>query len=730
MGTGVEKVDSAAGRGQHTAVARLRQLRAPVHLLLVAGFAAAPLAAQQEQRVVRGLSFEGNHAIDDYTLSTAIATSNSSYFASTWWLRWTHLGEKRFFNELEFRRDVVRLLLLYRRSGYVNAVIDTLVRRADHDVFITFRISEGEPVRLARFDVLGLDAILNVPALKQDLPLQVGQPFNRLLFQASADSIVSRLRNRGYPYAEVLRNFDMDASALRAEATLDVVPGPRMRLGDVAILGLEQIDTATVRRMLSVKPYELYRQDRLYQSQRDLYGMGVFRSVNVALVDTVPPPPGDTTVRVVVRLTEGPRHRVLVGAGYGTIDCFRVQGGWTAYDFLGGARALDLTARLSKLGVGHPTDAGFRKNLCPRLNDDPTSDTVNYTVGLTLRQPAFLSPRHTANLGVFAERRSEFLVYTRQAVGLNVGVTINARRNVPVTIGYGYSVGRTTADPASYCSVFRLCDSASQAFLRNRRRFAAVTVSGVRNQANSVLDPSDGSLVTAALMHSSRVVGSDTLYEFNRGEMEVSRYHPLGRRAVFAWRVRAGAIVPQRITLSGQSAQYVPPDQRFYAGGPNSVRGYARNELGPLVYVTSDTTAANIVVQGADTTYRDLRTAPTGGNSVFVLNAELRLPTPVLQDRLRLGLYVDVGQVWGRSAGVASPHGLRVTPGAGLRYATPLGPVRLDVAYNDYAQQPGPLYFQSNTPPALALYRPSFQPSRPASFWRRLVVQFAVGQAF
>jgi len=55
---------------------------------------------------------------------------------------------------------------------------------------------------------------------------------------------------------------------------------------------------------------------------------------------------------------------------------------------------------------------------------------------------------------------------------------------------------------------------------------------------------------------------------------------------VFAWRVRAGAIVLGRITLAGQSRPFVPPDQRFYGGGPNSVRGYARNELGPRVYVT------------------------------------------------------------------------------------------------------------------------------------------------
>src|SRR3989449_8092585 len=267
MKSGVEKVDSKVGDGQHRGVARPRQLRAHLIVALGAACAAAPLVAQQDQRVVRGLAFEGNGAIDDYTLSTAIATSNSSFFASVWWLRWMGLlGEKRYFNELEFRRDVVRLLLLYRQSGYMNALIDTLVRRDGNDVFIRFRIMEGDPVRLERFEITGLDGILDVDALRKNLPLAVGVPFNRILFQASADTIVSRLKNRGYPYADVLRSFDVNAAELRAVATLEAVPGPRMRVGDVAIAGIERVDTGTVRRMLSVRRNDLFRQDRLYQT--------------------------------------------------------------------------------------------------------------------------------------------------------------------------------------------------------------------------------------------------------------------------------------------------------------------------------------------------------------------------------------------------------------------------------------------------------------------------------
>jgi len=579
-------------------------------------------------------------------------------------------------------------------------------------------------VRLARLDILAVDSILDVRRLKRDLPLQEGDPFNRALFQASADTVVSRLKNLGYPYADILRNYDVDVAALRAVATLEALPGPRMRVGQVLITGAEKVDTGTLRRMLSVRAGDWFRQDQLYLTQRDLYGLGMFRSVNVVLADTTPPP-GDSTVRVVVRVSEAPRHRIRAGAGYGSLDCFRVQSGWTAYDFLGGARSLDLTGQLSKLGVGIPADAGFKQNVCHPLQDDPTSDTANYNATLTLRQPAFLSPRHTASFAVFAERRSEFKAYTRQDVGANLAVTFNARRDVPVTVGYGYSVGRTTADPVVYCTRFLLCNESDQAFLANRRPFGAITISGVRARVNSVLDPSAGSVTQVTLVHASRYVLSDTLYEFNRGELEVSKYYPVSRRTVLAWRIRGGTILPQRLSLLGQSTRFVPPDQRFYAGGPNSVRGYSRNGLGPLVYWTD-----SLVVSGTDTTYRNIRASPTGGNTVFTANLELRVPSPIFPDRVRLGLFVDVGQVWERGDTLTTVSGLRVTPGLGLRFITPLGPVRLDAAYNGYPQEPGPLYYLNDTDKSLTATGKTINPGLPRGFRRRVVLQFAVGQAF
>src|SRR6185503_8585306 len=187
---------TARGWRQSIRGGAIRRLGRWTGCVLVAGLGLArPAFAQREvpgDLIVRRLHFEGNHAIDTYTLSISIATSNS-----TWWFRqfgWAFLGEKRFFDELEFRRDVLRIQALYRLSGYLEARVDTLVRRTPKDVHIDFVITEGEPVRIAEITVTGSDPAMPAQDLVSDLPLKGGKAFSRFFLRASADSIRRRLQ--------------------------------------------------------------------------------------------------------------------------------------------------------------------------------------------------------------------------------------------------------------------------------------------------------------------------------------------------------------------------------------------------------------------------------------------------------------------------------------------------------------------------------------------------------
>jgi outer membrane protein insertion porin family/translocation and assembly module TamA len=694
--------------------------------------AAPPTAgAQGAQRVVRQLDFRGNRALEDLTLSAFIATSASSWVARYWWIRWLGVGEKHYLDETELRRDVVRLVLVYRQAGYMDVTVDTIIRRDPENAFVTFVIYEGEPVRVRRFDLIGLDTLLDVRRLRRALPLQVGDPFNRALFQASADTIIARLRHRGHPYADVLRSFDAIAESLVADVALEAVPGPRMRIGDVRVEGLERMSEGTVRRLAAVRQGQWYSEVALTRAQRELYDLGVFRYVDVQLVDTLPPEqPSDTTVEVLIRLAEGTRHRVRAGLGYATEECVRAQAGWTMGNFLGGGRTLDVTGRAGMIGIGQPTRGlGISGSLCAPLLGDFTSDTMTYALGASVRQVGFPGLSHATSVGLFTERRAEPRVYVRESHGVNLGVTFNARTRGPVAVSYSYSVGSTTAQAGVYCSVFQACTEDDRRFLAQRRPFAGLALTAVRRRTDAVLDPATGTQATATWLTSTPVLGSDPFFTFNRGEASFASYYRVGRRSVISWRIWGGAILKRIVRTSSDTARYVPPEHRFYAGGPNSVRGFSPNGLGPLVYLTRDTTAFDTAAAArGDTIYSDLRVFPTGGSSALVANAELRVPAPVFPSRMHVTFFVDVGQVWDKPRLYYALGELRVTPGVGLRFTTPLGPVRIEAGYNGYQHEAGPLFFE--TASSITRIRDGYSTPRPSSFFRRLTFQFAVGPAF
>ena len=205
--------------------------------------------------VVRGLSFKGNHAIDDYTLSISIATSQSSWAARIIGFRSLRfLGEKRYFDPLEFRRDVVRIQALYHLSGYLEARVDTVVRRSKSDVRIRFTITEGEPVRVTELSVKGAEAAVATRDIVAALPLKVGSAFNRFLLRSAGDTIRSVLQDRGYPFVEVTSEYAQDSATRAVRVAFAVDPGKLARISAVAVIGAEKVSPRVVRRAVGLRP--------------------------------------------------------------------------------------------------------------------------------------------------------------------------------------------------------------------------------------------------------------------------------------------------------------------------------------------------------------------------------------------------------------------------------------------------------------------------------------------
>jgi outer membrane protein insertion porin family len=681
--------------------------------------------------VVRQLKFEGNASINKTTLSAAIGTTQSSWFATFPLVRWIGLGEKRYFDETEFRRDVLRLEVLYKRSGFPDVAVDTTVRRTDRDVYVTFRIEEGRPVIVTSLAINGLDSIPEQPKkrLLLDLPLHEGQVFNRYLMQATADTIATRLKNRGFPEAAVYAGFVSSRDQYTADLTLDVSPGRRARFSTVRVEGVKRVDSAVVRDLLVARAGRPFSRDEMFQSQRNLYKSDLVRSATVD-IDSANYTPGDS-VPILVRVSESPPFRVRAGVGYATTECFRTQANWTVRNFLGQGRVLDITGNVSRIGVGRPFDFGFDKNICSVSREDSIgSSRFNYQLAATLRRPAFLSPTNTLSLSAFAERRSEFKVYVRTDIGTTVELLHETpRRQYPVSIAYTISYGRTEATPASFCAFFNACTPDVIDQLQQRRLLAALTARISRPRANSPIDPTRGSNATLEVTYASKLIGSSAFQQFTRVLGDAAWYRPLGGSVVLSWRLRGGLIFSPAVALGNQTNAFVPPEQRFYAGGPNDVRGFGRNELGPVVYVVTSTALAQAVTP--DRLSPDsVQVAPTGGNALAVGNVELRLPSPIFPSRMRLAAFLDAGMLWERGRTDLAPARLRLTPGFGLRIATPLGPARLDIAYNPYSLLPGAL-FKTDSTGALTKVQDGFSVDRRNRiFGVPLTFQFSVGQPF
>ena len=705
---------------------------------------------------VRRLSFVGNSVFSDAELATAIVTTPSG-----WARRFLRLPSSTRYclDRAELPNDRLRLLVFYRRHGFPDVVVDTAVTpMGTGAVEVKFRISEGRPITLAEVVIKGLESVSNPQSITRALPIRAGVRFDRLNAEAARDSIGRRLRNAGYLQAQVDNRYGVDAARYLAWDTLAVDPGPLTRLGQVEITVTpyadheRQISDRTVKRILGLDSGRLYSEQELLNAQRRLYQTEAYQHVTL-----FPDSAGrtDSIVKLHAILIENAMNAARLGAGYGTLDCFRVTGELSNYNFLKGARRLDLTARVSKIGIGEPLSGA--KSLCAEAKGDPYSNKLNYYTGATLRQPLYAGLRAIPALTVYTERVSEFKAYLRTtAIGGIASVVLRRWESTPVSVSYAMDYGRTEAQPALFCAVFNVCDLETRQRFQETQRLAVLSATISHDNTNNLISPTQGGVLRFEARHASPAIFSDPTLRFNKVQGEAARYWGIGGGNVFAVRLRAGSVFGKTF---GTANGFVPPQERLYAGGPTTVRGFNQNELGSAIYIANsfDTVfvGADIFFR-ADTTRAYRRTVPLGGNSLIVANAEIRLRSPVLPDVLQWTLFTDAGDVWNRGLDVFENFRIKVTPGVQLGAFTPVGPVRVVLGYNPYRRPAGPLYFEASRQqggglPCVSPGNPlkvhldtssgqlvqeekacpsSFRPPADASFRSKLTLSLAIGQAF
>jgi outer membrane protein insertion porin family len=687
-----------------------------------------PAFSEYEGREVANVSFTGDLQLPEDSLQAVIRTraSRCRVLFLPVCLPFNIGRDDRYLELTEVSRDVARLLLYYRDHGYYGAVVVPFVAPTVDDpeeVDVTFDITAGRPVVLTDLEIVGIGQAVAEEDVAAALPLEVGQPFGRADFFASADTITSRLLQNGFAYATVLRNFSIDTIADVASAEFETLSGPLVSIDTIIFRGNERLTERTLRRQLAIDEGEVLRETDLARSQRNLYNLEMvnFASVQIA-PDSMQLDPDRSAATVLVQVVESAQYAVETSVGFGTVECFRTGGQWANRNFLGGGRLLEVRAALSRIGVGQPLDLGLGGNLCTELGEETflglevldLEDRVDYNIGLAIQQPSIFGTQNRVAFEIEAERLSEPDAYVREAVGGRITIARQFDTG-PTVVTTTAEVGRgkTVANPVILCVGFDTCSPNDFELLSQARWSNSLGIAAVRDATRSDGVETRGYVVRGTVDWASEALGSDDRYL--RVVADGARYRMVRPGWMFATRLRVGRFL--QVAL-GPDEGYIPPEKRFYAGGPTSVRGYGRNQLGPTSYVTP-------VVDGEAT---DTIGSATGGTQLIEASAELRIPAPWLSDIARLAFFVDAGHVSAPGSEFSISQGLRFTPGVGVRFATPVGPFRLDLAYNPYPPEIGPLY-RADPFSGLILIEPEYQPAS-SGFLRRLRLQFALGQAF
>lgn len=610
----------------------MARLRFPAVILLLAVTAVA--GCKEDTGVqVKSFSFKGNTAVTAGQLKSVLATAASSK------LPW---GTKRYFSREQFEADLKRIVAFYIDRGYPDARVtsfDVTLNERQDAVDVTINLSEGAPITVERIVMEGFDASLpekHRRELDARLPLKVGAPVDRAILQASREAALDELRDHGHPYASVRVSEAPGASERQRVITFRGDAGPLAEVGEIQISGNATVGENVIRRQLTFKPGDLFRQSSLQESQRRLYGLELFQFANIEPVGVEAKP---VVVPVRVTVTKSNHKKVNFGVGYGSEEKARTEVDWRHVNAFGSAQTLGVFARYSSL------DRGVR---------------------VTYKEPYVFSPRWSFGIGGqwWQAREPAYdldttggrATLTRQ-LGRGGGPVLGGRATTTLSFTYAnewerYSIAPDILEDVSLRDelIALGLDPTLDPNTKRTGQRGALSVDFSRNSTDNLLDAKRGYVLSAHVEEARPFLGGTYDYREITGEGRI--YIRVANLAVVAAQARGG-----NINANGDATTRVPFFKRYFLGGATNLRGWGRFEVAPL----SD---------GG---------LPIGGTRYATASLEIRAP---IWGKLSGVAFIDAGNVWADPDGVIGQDiGWRYDVGPGLRYLTPIGPIRVDVGY-------------------------------------------------
>lgn len=660
---------------------RLRFMGWGLALALLPGLAAAQkthdLYYSDAGTVISGIDFrfQGKHLFDAEVLRAQMA-SRAPGFSDRLrrlfrWLPLVSYDPGRFrLDPVELQKDIVRLRRFYARNGFLDPYIDYPSSTLDttrNTLEVIIEVEEGPPLILQDLTFRGPDGRHAVYSFPQDLQprwrdlrgqllRERGERYTEARGLLIQSRVLGWLRDRGYAFAEVHLDPYVDREDFRVDLRIAVDPGPLTVYDRILVEGNTSVPDRIVTRELPFRPGDRYSNTRLIRGQREIFGLNLFR---VALVD-LPEQPRDSTVTVRFRIREARPRYLSTQGGYAREDGLNTEVDWRHRNFFGGARQFSISA-------------AFQSGILAR----PPSERLTvrkFTAAVSLRQPYLFTTRLSGIVSPFIswlddrnQLGTRFFEF-----GLNTSLVFELLPFRTLTVQHTFA----RANPLGGAPI------ADSLGVYNRNVFSAGATLG---WLNNYQNPRRGYLVRPSVEAGG---GLGSAVEYVKVGLAASGYLPLTRRIRMNGRLFVGRMQPLGASRDQRNAEveFRFDPIRYYAGGSGDVRGWASQLLGDKYARIEKGKAIYEVV---------------GGESKLTGSLEVTWPFPGLGSRWGLATFLDFGKVSGRllrdtsGAVVFGENGLprfregdlfdlkdlQFGAGAGIRFQTPIGMLRFDVAY-------------------------------------------------
>ncbi len=597
----------------------MRKLNFPTLLLLLV-MVITPALTENQFKVKR-IEFEGHKAFSSDRLKQLMISSPHKFPISIF-------SSSDFIPDL-FKDDLKNLEQFYHNQGYLQAtVVDTQLNfnAKEGEVSIKVVVDEGELTRIEGISFFG-NHVLNDSLLTQISGLKIADPFKRSQINDAELGLLTWYANHGYLETEVKTEIRVSDETHRAIVDFTIQENEQFTINEIRVNGLEKTKKKVVMRELLFEQGQIIEYSKLLKSQRELYLTGLFESVFIRPEDPAEGDQrttGDSSFKdILIELKEKEYGEFNVSFGFGTID--KVRG-----------RAEIFYTNLA--GTGRKIALATRASFIRRYGE--ISFTEPRTVGLPWR----------TDVNGFLEYRED-PGFDLNSIGAKVTVGRNLGRNTRTALTYRYE----NSDIRNV--KVRPLPEGINVDIRS------LILSLVYDSRDNLFDPSQGLFLELKNeLAGGFLRGSDA---FVRSTLEAKYFFPLSRNTIFATAMKLGWM-----DLFGD-ARDIPLNEKFYAGGPETLRAFDFQVVGPL----------------------DKKGVPIGGKFQFVLNAfELR---QTIYKWFGGVAFLDLGNIWSENNQFRISD-LRLSPGIGIRLSTPIGLARVDYGINvdpRVGEPAGKIYF-------------------------------------